>query len=345
MATTETPPEQEAGTETETLIIDSDELADSEIDKLFAPKTVTVETAVEDTGEQEETTEEEAESTTEEEKEETEESEKTEATEEVEEEAAETTEEDPKKSKKLTEENLQGILDDRIKRLEGKLRAEHKKALDDIQNEKEKLNKPTSAIEMVRDTWSHETIDKLESDAEEIIDFVADHPEGYTANEGSDKERFMDVKELRAMSKIARTTQKEIRSRRKLIDESEQHNTQMHQAFPALLEDDSELNAAVNRVYEKVPGIKNQPDRLYMAIALIKGDQLLSEDPKEAKAIKKAIKKVKTLPVKAPSLGNPSEKGSVSSTKKEAIPKSVMDALATGDEDAVDDLLNTLFPA
>lgn len=245
-----------------------------------------------------------------------------------------------KKSKKL-DEATQAHLDDRIKRLEGKLRAEHKEALEELKKAEDEAKTPKTSIQKVNQSWNTDELDEEDAKAEKMIDFVSDHPEGYLSNEGTDKERLMEPAELRTHREDARLTQKAIRTRRKLIAESELYSAEIHKLVPALADADSDESLELEKVFKEVPELRNKSNAKYLALALLLGDRQLTKKPKEkSKATKKAPNKT---PIKAPSLGN-SENRAGTTSKTDGDPKALLDALSTGDEDAIDAYLEHTFP-
>jgi hypothetical protein len=314
--------------------IDSESSVDDKLESMFAssPEEVTDEAEAEEVAEVTEEVEEEVE---------------VEESVETEEETEEVAEETPTKESKKLDPELQAIVDDRIGKELGKLRHEHREEIKKLQEAQEKASKPTAAIDQVKTSWSHGDLDNIEVDAEEIIDFVEDNPDGFTQNAGTDKERFVEAAELRAMKKNARNTLKELRSRRKLIDQSEQHNASVVQAFPGLSDPESEESKAVENVFRLLPALKEQPNSKLLAIHMIRGEaQWLQElegnrTPTKKKVAKKAAKKPEI--VKAPTTGgNPSESPALSG-KKEKTGKEFAEEAAAGDEDAVDNELLRRF--
>jgi hypothetical protein len=233
-------------------------------------------------------------SKTEEPEEATEEEETEEETEEVEPEATEeeeVTEEESEEAEPEFTEKEQKAWDKRIQR---ELRKLNKQAEEKQKEFDEKLSQldqklqeaatPTSALERVKTTTDIDALEKLEEEAEKTIDFVEEHPDGVTLNEGTDKEQYLDRSELLDYRKNARQTLKQIKLRRKFIEEKSRNDEAIYQSIPALKDKSSEEMLAVNSVYGIFPELKNHPQGLYAALCLLKGEQAynaMQDQPKK----------------------------------------------------------------
>jgi len=334
--TTETTTEQEVGIE-ET-IIESESEIDSELESMFSIPD-------EETPAEEETPEAEPEEETPEEETEDAEPEAEASEEEASEDEPEEEVSGEKKSKKLDPE-MQTIVDDRIKREINKMKAEQKEAMEALEAEKEAAKRPTSASEKVRASWDHDELDTIDDKQQEIIDFVADNPEGYTDTDGE----IHDADKLRAMASDARKVQREIRPRRKLILESQQHNAELAQIYPELKNSDSAQSLEIKRILNRFPGLKQHANANTLAVAITLGIEQLTkgeestEGEKPKATPKKVAKKVKAAVVKAPNLGSPTQKSGITGNKA-GVSSAVTEALNSGDDEAIDDYLEKMFPS
>jgi hypothetical protein len=315
----------ETATETagEKTFIDSDEQIHDVLTKMLTPEEV--ETSEEASEETEEETQ--AEAT------ETEEAPETEYTEESEEE----NQDDPKgvqkrinkavRQQKEAEEKAEA-LEARIKKLESG-----------------EVTPTKPAADRVSESFDHDELDKLSANAEDVIDFVNDNPDGFTVHEGIEgKEQFLDSAEMRKRRDGARQTLKDIRERRKVIDQADAENAQILTAYPSLAEKDSAESKAVEQMFEMVPEFRNKPDGKRLAIELYLGKQALYKQAEPAKKTAKIGKKVEKRIEKAPDGGSPEQKAGLSNPRNnDGASKEALEAIAGGDDDALISELIKIF--
>ena len=202
-------------------------------------------------------------------------------------------------------------------------------------------SKPASALEKVKEAVSHESLDKLDDDAQEIIDFAIDNPEGYVADDGKE----YSAADLKAMRTNARATQKEVRSRRQDIDQRAAQDAEILKAYPSLADDSSAESKAIEQVFSMVPELRNRPDGKRLAISFYLGEVQLSKEPQQPAAKTAKIGTKKAAPVeKAPSLGTPEQKPALSNPKPdEGTSKEALEQIAAGNDDVLDRELLKMF--
>jgi len=320
---TETEPTTET-VEKENPFIDSDDFIENELTSLLTPEEgepESVETETEETEEEVQTTEE------------TQESEEAE----VQDEDEELVHSDDSKGvqkrinkairqKKEAEERADE-LEARIKRIE--------------KGEKEA---PIPALDRVKSSLDHDELDELETNAQGVIDYITDNydPNGVVL-EVDGKEVEYSGAELRTRRDTARATLKEIRSRRKVIDQAEAADAEILKAFPSLADKDSDESAALDQVFGLYPEIKGRADRKRAAIALYLGEVQLANMSKP-KAKKAKLGRTKQPIEKAPNLGNPEEKAGLSKPKpSEGASKETLEKIVNGDDDALHSELLKMF--
>ena len=248
-----------------------------------------------------------------------------EATEQEEEETEEETEEvesdgeTEDKSSDESEDDLsekqQAAFDKRISRALKKHQAEHDEKMQELENAKAEAESPTDALSKVKSTMNHGVLEKIVDDAENTIDFVDEHPDpdGVIIHEGTKDEKILERKDLLEMRKNARSVIREAKSRKKLIDQTNSFNSEVHKSYPSLLDKGSDETQAVNQIFNEIPALKENPKGLLTAIELILGRQALA-----AQAQEKAKPKKKKASPTAPKLpdSQPTPKKSASSQKR-----------------------------
>jgi hypothetical protein len=223
--------------------------------------------------------------------------------------------------KRLEEEynDKMGKLDEKLSQLEGKIK---------------EAETPTDAISIVKTTTSLKDLDKVEDDAEKTIDFVEDNPDGFTLNEGTENERYMDRKELLEMRKNARGAIKAAKSRRKFIEKKNAVDSGIYEKIPQLKDKSSEEFQAVQQVYSLAPDLKNHEQGTYLALCILEGDRVLTAPAKAKKT---------TKPKKAPKLpdSKPTPKKSADSTIKKSDLSSAISQ--GGDQQSLEEALLNRF--
>jgi hypothetical protein len=223
--------------------------------------------------------------------------------------------------KRLEEEynDKMGKLDEKLSQLEGKIK---------------EAETPTDAISIVKTTTSLKDLDKVEDDAEKTIDFVEDNPDGFTLNEGTENERYMDRKELLEMRKNARGAIKAAKSRRKFIEKKNAVDSGIYEKIPQLKDKSSEEFQAVQQVYSLAPDLKNHEQGTYLALCILEGDRVLTAPAKAKKT---------TKPKKAPKLpdSKPTPKKSADSTIKRSDLSSAISQ--GGDQQSLEEALLNRF--
>jgi len=223
--------------------------------------------------------------------------------------------------KRLEEEynDKMGKLDEKLSQLEGKIK---------------EAETPPDAISIVKTTTSLKDLDKVEDDAEKTIDFVEDNPDGFTLNEGTENERYMDRKELLEMRKNARGAIKAAKSRRKFIEKKNAVDSGIYEKIPQLKDKSSEEFQAVQQVYSLAPDLKNHEQGTYLALCILEGDRVLTAPAKAKKT---------TKPKKAPKLpdSKPTPKKSADSTIKRSDLSSAISQ--GGDQQSLEEALLNRF--
>lgn len=283
---------------------------------------------------------------TEEVTEETESTDDEESTEEIQEEADEEDDSDDEESTEEADETPKGVQKRINKAVKKQKEAEERaQALEDriqkLESGEVKPSKPQSALEEVKVASTQEALDQLDDDSQQIIDYALDNPEGVLNEDGSEK---YTAEQLKAMRDTARATQKSIRSRRKVIDDSDKQTQEVEQMYPSLADRDSAASKAVDNVLEMIPSLRELPNYKYVALALIKGDQAIQSEGTTATKPAKTAKKKKAAPIEvAPSLGNQSEQPALKKASKDRSSKKFAERLQEVGEDAVDEELLSRF--
>ena len=211
----------------------------------------------------------------------------------------------------------QAALDKRISRELKKLRKEHDERMSKLDETIKANETPTDALAQVKTTMDKSVLEKIEADAEKTIDFVEEiDSDDYEYNSERDEktvklgEELYSRQQILAMKKNAKAAIKQAGKRRKLIDQTETVNNEIHKAYPTLLDNSSDERLAVDRVLNETPSLREDPQGLLKAIYMVVGEQTLNAKP--------AAKKKKKATPKAPSLpeSNPTPKKSAATAKK-----------------------------
>jgi hypothetical protein len=295
---------------------DENAFIDSELEELYLAGKAEAEEAEEES-EEEVSEEQEAEEVAEEAESEEEESDEAEAEE----------DETP-----IDEEKFQKAFDKRMARELKKLNKQYEEKMSELDNKIKEAETPVDALGRAQTAMSAKDLDKLEEDAEKLIDFIDDNPDGVTINEGKDNEQFVDRSELLAKRKNARETLKAVTKRRKFIEEKQTNDNAVYEKIPSLKDKGSDEYQAVESVYGLLPDLRNHPKGTYLALCILEGDRHLTTPAKTPKK--------KTAPKRAPKLPdtNPTPKKAKSSASKGKVDLDQVFA-SGGDIESLEDAL------